>query len=168
MCPATGESFTLVLPKANTKATSCFLGEFAAKLVSQVHVLLVMDQAGRHGAKKLSLHKNVPPVSLPPYSPELNAIVEACGKEWNAFDADVARVRPLTLYNWITVRQSLGSLVSLASSRETKNQITATPVSKDRQSGSLTTSNANRWCFARNNFLIVPGQLASSESGGAQ
>ena len=124
VCPATGNSFALVLPKANTKAMSRFLDDFSATLDPEVHVLLVMDQAGWHGAKELTLPKNVTPVPLPAYSPELNpvervwlylrerflshrlldnydAIVEACCKAWNAFSADVERVRSLTSYNWI-------------------------------------------------------------------
>jgi transposase len=39
-----------------------------------VHVVLVLDQAGWHIAKSLSVPANITLLHLPPYSPELNPI----------------------------------------------------------------------------------------------
>lgn len=36
------------------------------------HAVIVLDQAGWHGSKKLELPDNISLLSLPPYSPELN------------------------------------------------------------------------------------------------
>jgi transposase len=124
VCPATGAEFALVMPEVNTKAMNCFLKEFSKRVAPEVHAILVMDQAGWHGAKKLVVPENITPVSLPPYSPELNpveriwlylrerflshrilddydAIVEACCQAWNALVADTERLRSLTSYPWI-------------------------------------------------------------------
>ena len=124
VCPATGAEFALVMPEVNTKAMNCFLKEFPKRVAPEVHAILVMDQAGWHGAKKLVVPENITPVSLPPYSPELNpveriwlylrerflshrilddydAIVEACCQAWNALAADTERLRSLTSYPWI-------------------------------------------------------------------
>jgi len=124
VCPATGAEFALVMPEVNTKAMNCFLKEFSKRVAPEVHAILVMDQAGWHGAKKLVVPENITPVSLPPYSPELNpveriwlylrerflshrilddydAIVEACCQAWNALAADTERLRSLTNYPWI-------------------------------------------------------------------
>jgi transposase len=40
----------------------------------QVHVVLVLDQAGWHIAKELQVPSNITLLHLPPYSPELNPI----------------------------------------------------------------------------------------------
>ena len=103
---------------------NCFLKEFSKRVAPEVHAILVMDQAGWHGAKKLVVPENITPVSLPPYSPELNpveriwlylrerflshrilddydAIVEACCQAWNALATDTERLRSLTSYPWI-------------------------------------------------------------------
>jgi len=124
VCPETGDSFALVMPKVNARSMSKFLEEFSKTLGPDVQALFIMDQAGWHGARELSIPKNITPVPLPPYSPELNpvervwlylrerflshrllkdydAIVEACCKAWNALAADPERLRSLTSYPWL-------------------------------------------------------------------
>ena len=124
ICPETGEDFALVMPKANTKAMNRFLEDFSTSRGPDVHVMLVMDQAGWHGAKDLIMPSNITPVPLPPYSPELNpvervwlylrerflshrmlldydAVVDACCQAWVAMTADKSRIRSLTNYPWI-------------------------------------------------------------------
>ena len=44
-----------------------------------VHVILVLDQAGWHRAKALKIPENISLLYLPPYSPELNAIERLWG-----------------------------------------------------------------------------------------
>lgn len=48
-----------------------FISEEAGE---DVHVVLVLDQAGWHTAKTLNVPANVTLLHLPPYSPELNPI----------------------------------------------------------------------------------------------
>lgn len=124
VAPETGDAFGLILPKANTSAMSIFLEAFAKTVPDDVHVVMVLDQAGWHGAKKLVVPDNVSLVALPPYSPELNpvewvwlhlrerflslqlfvdynAIVDACCHAWKTFADDVKQVQSLCLHPWI-------------------------------------------------------------------
>lgn len=101
-----------------------FLAEFAASLAPDVHAVMVLDQAGWHGAKALSVPANVTLVPLPPYSPELNpveriwlhlretflsrrifpnreAIIHPCCEAWNALTAEAGRITSLCLDPWI-------------------------------------------------------------------
>ena len=103
---------------------SLFLAEFAARLPEDVHAVLVLDRAGWHGARALTVPPNVTFVPLPPYSPELNpvervwlylrerflslrvfrdyrAIVDACCIAWNHLVADPGRLRSLCDHAWI-------------------------------------------------------------------
>ncbi len=49
-----------------------FLEGLAGALPAHVHAVMVLDQAGWHGSKKLTAPNNVSLAPLPPYSPELN------------------------------------------------------------------------------------------------
>ena len=116
--PATGEEFALVLPWVSTAAMTQFLAEFAAQLPPDTHAVLVLDQAGWHGARALVVPDTLTRVPLPPYSPELNpvervwlylrerylshrllddydAVVTACCTAWNSLAADPGRIRSL-------------------------------------------------------------------------
>lgn len=124
VCPETGGSFALVMPKVNTKCMSRFLEEFSKAIGPEIQALLVLDQAGWHTAQQLSVPQNVSTLSLPPYSPELNPaervwlylrerfmshrlfkdyddIADACCKAWNALADDVERLRSLISYPWL-------------------------------------------------------------------
>jgi DDE superfamily endonuclease len=121
--PATGEDFALVLPEVSTGATQAFLDRFAATLGKDAHAVLVLDQAGWHGSRRLAVPANVTLVPLPPYAPELNpvervwlylrerflshrppdgyiAIVDTCCEAWKALTPE--RIRSLCAYPWIT------------------------------------------------------------------
>jgi transposase len=101
---------------------SLFLGQFAATLASHTQAVVVLDQAGWHGARRLRVPENLTLVPLPPYSPELNPmewvwlylrerhlshrvldsydeIVNACCTAWNSLTAD--RFRSLCNHPWI-------------------------------------------------------------------
>lgn len=122
--PATGDDFALVLPEVSTEAMQTFLDGFAAHLAPDVHAVLVLDQAGWHGATALRVPETISLVPLPPYSPELNpveriwlylrerflslrifpdynAIVEACCQAWNSLVAEDDRIASLCNYPWI-------------------------------------------------------------------
>jgi putative transposase len=114
----------LVIPRVSTEAMSVFLGEFAGTLPPDQHAVMVLDQAGWHGARALRVPNNVTLVPLPPYSPDLNpvervslylrerylshrlladldAVVEACCTAWNALTAEPGRLRSLTAYPYL-------------------------------------------------------------------
>jgi transposase len=119
--PSTGEDFALVLPRVSAAAMSTFLAEFAQTIPGDTHAVMVLDQAGWHDARALSLPEQVTLVPLPSYSPELNpvervwldlrerylshrrladdnAVVDACCNAWNALTAETGRIRSLTSY----------------------------------------------------------------------
>ena len=72
--PATGVDVCLVLPEVCTAAMSVFLTHFARALPADQHAVLVLDQAGWHGAKALQGPDTITLVPLPAYSPELNPV----------------------------------------------------------------------------------------------
>jgi len=124
IAPETGDAFGLVLPWADTPAMSVFLAEFAKTLPENEHAVMVLDQAGWHGANALEIPSNLTLVPLPPYSPELNpverlwlylrerflslrvfedqdAIIDACCHAWNAVADDAERIKSLSCQPWI-------------------------------------------------------------------
>ena len=70
--PLTGDSVALIAPTVNTELMGKYLGMISQHLDPDVQVVLVMDNAGWHVAKKLKIPNNITPLFLPPYSPELN------------------------------------------------------------------------------------------------
>ena len=85
--------------------------------------MLVLDNAGWHVSQQLKVPKNITPLFLPPYSPELNpaeriwaylkshylsnrvyadydVLFNACGQAWNQLDE--TRLMSLTHTDWIT------------------------------------------------------------------
>ena len=69
----TGESTALVAPTVNTDYMTAHLEHISRQVGEKRHVVLVLDQAGWHVAKALHVPTNITLLSLPPYSPELNA-----------------------------------------------------------------------------------------------
>jgi putative transposase len=121
--PQDGLLDTLVLPTVNTEAMGIFLAE-----VSQRHadewIVMVLDGAGWHRAKRLKVPANMRLISLPPWSPPLNPVEhvwEEVREKWFAnrvFDSlraveeqlmtalktleeDSPRVASLTGFEWI-------------------------------------------------------------------
>jgi transposase len=75
VCPATGRAEGLVAPKLNTGVVQSFLDQLSATIPAGTHVVLVWDGAGYHSASRsLVVPPNLTPVTLPPYSPELNPV----------------------------------------------------------------------------------------------
>jgi len=69
--PCDGRHESLVLPWANTETMFLFLEEVSRRYPDE-YILMFMDQAGWHKAKKLRVPANIELAFLPPYSPELN------------------------------------------------------------------------------------------------
>ena len=72
--PGTDNAFALILADANAAGMQAFLDGFAETIGSREHVALVLDGAGWHSTKALSVPANITLVPLPPYSPELNPV----------------------------------------------------------------------------------------------
>ena len=64
--PSTGQGFAPVLPEASTRTMQVVLDRFAATLDGDEHAVMLLDQAGWHGARDLVAPDNVTPVPLPP------------------------------------------------------------------------------------------------------
>ena len=121
--PQDGMLDSLVLPAVHAEAMSVFLAE-----VSQRHpnefILMVLDGAGWHKAKRLHVPTTMRLVSLPPWSPQLNPVEhvwDEVREKWFAnrvFDSmdaveeqlitalktleeDATRVASLTGFDWI-------------------------------------------------------------------
>jgi transposase len=71
VCPHDGESFSLILPYADSAAMEIFM-EGLSEQYSQYRLILVMDQAAWHRTSNLNRFKNIRIIYLPPYSPEVN------------------------------------------------------------------------------------------------
>lgn len=71
--PFDGELMSLVLPEVNAEMMSIFLKETARRYANE-QVVMIMDQAGWHKAKRLQIPNNITLSWLPPYSPELNPV----------------------------------------------------------------------------------------------
>ena len=72
--PKTGESCALVLPWANTEMMQLHLNAISNQVGPHRHVVLVLDNAGWHGSKRLQVPANITLLPLPAYCPELNPI----------------------------------------------------------------------------------------------
>lgn len=124
MEPGAGNAFALILPEVSANAMQVYLDKFAETIGPEEHVLLVLDQAGWHGAKALRAPTNMTLEPLPPRSPELNpaervwlflkekflshrllddyeAIVDAAAAAWNRVASEPGRLASLCSYPWI-------------------------------------------------------------------
>ena len=71
--PHDGTLDSLILPQVSEQAMSIFLREVSNRHPDEF-ILMVMDGAGWHKAKALSVPANMALIFLPPYSPELNPV----------------------------------------------------------------------------------------------
>ena len=122
--PHDGVLDTLVLPTANTEAMSVFLAEVAQRHADEF-IVMVLDGAGWHRAKRLQMPANIRLVSLPPGSPQLNPaehiwdevrekyfanrrfvsldeLEEQLVAGLTILEADAQRTASLTSFDWIT------------------------------------------------------------------
>ena len=72
--PGTDNAFALVMPEVSTHAMQIYLDKLSATVAIDEHLLLVLDQAGWHGANDLKVPANITLEPLPPRSPELNPV----------------------------------------------------------------------------------------------
>jgi hypothetical protein len=124
VCPATGQSSGYLMPTSDTYCMNLHLAEISRTAGPDVHVALVLDQAGWHGSKGLNIPDNITLVPLPAYSPELNpmelvwlyikshylsnrvyldheALYAAGTDGWNRFTQDPITAQSLCNFSWI-------------------------------------------------------------------
>jgi transposase len=125
VCPASDAGVALVLPTVGAAAMQAMLDELSQAVSPAAHAVVLMDRAGWHIAKDLTVPANLTPLFLPAYSPELNAIervwlylrerflshrlwasydaiLDACCAAWNALLAETGRIRSLCSIDWAT------------------------------------------------------------------
>ena len=71
--PISGDSFSLLLPQVNSSCFNLFLQKMAEETNGR-KIVLIMDGAGWHKSKELTIPENIEIMYLPPYSPELNPV----------------------------------------------------------------------------------------------
>jgi len=121
--PHDGTLDSLILPQVDTETMSIFLAEVAARH-PQDFILMILDGAGWHKAKRLNIPENIRLIPLPPYSPQLNptehlweeirekrftnlvfdsldAIENHLADALRALEQNPAKVLSLTSFNWI-------------------------------------------------------------------
>ena len=125
VCPERDHGVALVLSEVSTAAMQAMLDELALAVTPGTHAVVILDRAGWHTAKELSIPANLTPVFLPPYSPELNAIervwlylrerflshrlwptyddiLDACCLAWTRLRSEPGRIRSLCSFDWLT------------------------------------------------------------------
>lgn len=123
VCPERARGAGLVLPYADAKAMGLHLAEISREVTPGAHAVVVLDGAGWHGARDLTVPDNLTLLSLPPRSPELNpvenvwqylrqnnlslrvwpdyeAIVTTCCEAWNALTTMPDRLASITRREW--------------------------------------------------------------------
>ncbi len=75
ICPARGLGAAIISQAANTTAMNFHLTEIASQVAPGARAVVLIDGAGWHEkAKDLRVPDNITLMTLPPYSPELNAM----------------------------------------------------------------------------------------------
>ena len=127
ICPARGVGAAVITPVANAAAMDAHLAEIGTQVAPGAQAVLPLDRAGWHRrGKRLRVPKNITPLDLPPYSPELNpmeavweflrgnklsalvwdaydAIVDACVTAWHFLIDDPERIRSIGSRDWACV-----------------------------------------------------------------
>lgn len=72
VCPAQGVAEAIISPECNSDAMHHHMKQISNATKEGRFAVVVMDRAGWHTSEKIYDFKNVAPIFLPPYSPELN------------------------------------------------------------------------------------------------
>ena len=130
VCPEHGTGAALVLPVCNSEAMQLHLNAIAGKVSPGAHAIVILDQAGWHGAKDLRVPTNISLLPLPPRSPELNGqenvwqfvrqnwlsnrvfqcfddIVGHCCDAWNALIEQPWKIMSLAGRTWAAIGQTI-------------------------------------------------------------
>lgn len=126
ICPATGATEALIVPKANTEGMRLHLKQISQATPEGRYAAVVVDGASWHGKALENEFDNLVTIKLPPYSPELNPveqiwqwlrqhhlanrcfdgfedIVESCSIAWNHFRESTDRVQQMCTREWATL-----------------------------------------------------------------
>ena len=113
-----------------TEAMQLHLDEIAATVTAGAHAILILDQAGWHGARELKIPSNISLLQLPPRAPELNSqeniwqfmrqnwlsnrifksfddIVNHCCYAWNTLIDQPWKIMTIARRDWAVVGHSI-------------------------------------------------------------
>jgi hypothetical protein len=130
VCPALGKGAAIVVPSCNSEAMQHHLDVTAASVAPGAHAIMLLDQAGWHGASCLQVPSNISLLPLPPRSPELNAqeniwqfmrqnwlsnriftsfdnIVDLCCDAWNRLTDQPWKIMSIAYRQWTVTGQTL-------------------------------------------------------------
>ena len=127
--PRTGTGAALVLPFCNTEAMQLHLDEIATRVTAGAHAILILDQAGWHGAKDSSSQPSLAPAAAAACTrtqPQENIwqfmrqnwlsnrifksfddIVDHCCYAWNTLIDQPWKIMSIARREWATVGQSI-------------------------------------------------------------
>jgi len=74
ICPERGVGAGLVMPQANAAGLNDHLAEVEKAVTPGAHAVLILDGAGWHTSKDLTIPDNISLLKLPAYAPELNPV----------------------------------------------------------------------------------------------
>lgn len=83
--PITGDSFYWETPLVSNDIFESYLKDFSNQNPNELKIV-VIDNAGFHACKNITIPKNIKLIRIPPYSPELNP----AEKVWQWMKANVA------------------------------------------------------------------------------
>jgi hypothetical protein len=114
VCPDRDLGVALVLPEVSAAAMQAMLNELATAVTPGAHAVVILDRAGWHTAKGLAIPVDLTPVFLPPYAPELTALLaralplapavanlRGCSRRL-LLRAEPGRIRSLCSFDWLT------------------------------------------------------------------
>jgi len=73
VCPETGESYSLILPYADSYCMNIFMKGLSNKF-KRYRIIMAMDRASWHTGDKTKKLENIVPLFQPSHSPELNPV----------------------------------------------------------------------------------------------
>jgi transposase len=128
VCPSRNTGVALIMPHADTEAMQKHIDEIGRAVAPGAHALVILDKAGWHTTRKLTLPNNLTLVPLPPACPELNAaeniwqylrqtylsnrvfetytaILDACQSAWRKLLDEAGRIASIATREWATIGQ---------------------------------------------------------------
>src|SRR6266851_5089287 len=111
VCPDRGAGAALVLPVCNSEAVQLHLNEIATKVAPGAHAMLILDQAGWHGARELKVPANISLYHCRHAHPSSTA-KRTSGSSCGRIGSPTASSNPSTISSIIAVTLGISSPIS--------------------------------------------------------
>jgi putative transposase len=112
VCPERGAGAALVLPACNCEAMQLHLDEIATKVALGAHAIILLDQAGWHGAKALVVPNNISQFMRQNWLSNrifksFDDIVDHCCYAWNTLIDQPWKIMSIARRDWAAVGHSI-------------------------------------------------------------